>query len=86
MVKAICGFKSYFIQRDHAIDALDFSSIQKDVVAICIVAYDVLSYVSDEYTRTTKKYSHGEHEMVCEGYSYNFLEIILKKPTYNFFG
>jgi hypothetical protein len=50
-----------------------------------LFSYDHLSYVIDEYTRTNKKHSHEEYEMVCKGYSYHFWKTILKTTYTHYF-
>ena len=60
----------YLIQKVYATCTLGLSSIQKYIVAICLIGYGVPSDTTNEYTRAAKKYSHGEYEAVCEGYSW----------------
>ena len=54
VVKAICAYDSYFVQKVDATGTLGLSSIQKYVVVIRMIEYSVRSDATNEYTREAK--------------------------------
>lgn len=79
VIEAICGFDSYFIQRNDAIDTLTFQVSKKTLLLFVWSSFLWSSFLCNRWIyKKNKKHSHEEYEMVCKGYSYHFWKPILK--------